>query len=87
MPAIILSPNEISALQALLSTQGDAFKTTSIALAHPFPDLTDFIPDIHELVSRANDASSHIAEDFEEFLKALETSNKQLAKFVRARKI
>ena len=78
MPAVILTENEISALQTLISAQGDSFASTKVALAHPFVDLTDFTSDIHEIVSRARDGSSYISEDFEDFLKALSKVDKQV---------
>lgn len=86
MPAIILTDEEISALQTLVSAQKDGFATTKVALARPFVDLSDFSSDIRELVSRARDGSSHISEDFEDFLKALKEVDKQSDKLVKARK-
>lgn len=78
MPAIILTDEELAALQTLVSSRGDGFATTTVALAHPFVDLTDFTSDIHEIVSRARDGSSYISEDFEDFLKALSKVDKQV---------
>lgn len=84
MPVIVLTTEEIDSLRGFLAQQAKGFTRTKVALAHPLPDLTDFMSDIHEIVSRARDGSSYISEDFEEFLAALKVVDKQLAKLVKA---
>jgi hypothetical protein len=84
MPAIVLTDSEIADLRKLLDSQTSGFAKTGIALAHPLPDLTDFMSDIREIVSRARDGSSYISEDFHMFLTALDTVDGQLAKLAKA---
>lgn len=86
MPAIVLTDAELAALTALVAQQKEGFETIAVSLAHPFPDLSDYSSDLWEIISRARDGSSHISEDFEDFLNALEAVDEQSKKFAKARK-
>lgn len=60
MPSVVLTNEEIAALTILVAQQKEGFESIVVALAHPFPDFSDYSSDLWEIISRARDGSSHI---------------------------